>query len=79
MQMAKSRKHYVPENGDIFDGLVSSESTIQTLRLMVDQLQKPEKYKGTRLKMIKGALLYGKPGTGKTLIAKVADFFITFL
>jgi len=72
MQKSKSKKYYLPASGDIFEDLIVSDSVLTTLKLIIDQLQNPQKYNKSHIKPIKGALLYGTPGTGKTLIARVS-------
>ena len=53
-----------------FDDVAGLEEEKEELKEIVDFLKRPEKYTKMGARVPKGVLLYGKPGTGKTLIAK---------
>lgn len=53
-----------------FDDVAGLDEEKEELIEIVDFLKRPEKFTKMGAKIPKGVLLYGKPGTGKTLIAK---------
>ena len=53
-----------------FQDVAGLDEEKQEMMEIVDFLKKPEKYTRMGARIPKGVLLYGKPGTGKTLIAK---------
>ena len=53
-----------------FDDIAGLDEEKEELVEIVDFLKKPERYVKMGAKTPRGVLLYGKPGTGKTLIAK---------
>ncbi len=53
-----------------FDDVAGLDEEKEELVEIVDFLKRPEKFVKMGAKIPKGVLLYGKPGTGKTLIAK---------
>ena len=53
-----------------FDDVAGLDEEKEELVEIVDFLKKPEKFLKMGAKIPRGVLLYGKPGTGKTLIAK---------
>lgn len=53
-----------------FDDVAGLDEAKQELKTVVDFLKNPDKYKDAGAKMPKGGILYGNPGTGKTLLAK---------
>lgn len=53
-----------------FDDIAGLDEEKEELKEIVEFLKRPKKFTEMGAKIPKGVLLYGKPGTGKTLIAK---------
>lgn len=56
--------------GVTFKDVAGQEEAKESLKEVVDFLEKPQRYEEIGAKLPRGALLVGPPGTGKTLLAK---------
>ncbi|MFZ2503111.1 MAG: ATP-dependent zinc metalloprotease FtsH, partial [Nocardioides sp.] len=72
MQFAKSRAKLITKDmpKTTFADVAGCEEAIEELGEIKEFLQEPAKFQAVGAKIPKGVLLYGQPGTGKTLLAR---------
>lgn len=58
------------DTGITFDDIAGNEEAKESIKELTDFIINPEKYLKYNAKMPRGVILYGSPGTGKTLMAK---------
>ena len=72
MQFAKSKAKLISKDmpKTTFADVAGCEEAIEELQEIKEFLQDPAKFQAVGAKIPKGVLLYGQPGTGKTLLAR---------
>ncbi len=72
MQFGKSRAKLVSKESPkvTFADVAGADEAVEELREIKDFLSDPAKFQAVGARIPKGVLLYGQPGTGKTLLAR---------
>ncbi len=72
MQFAKSKAKLITKDmpKTTFNDVAGCQEAIEELAEIKEFLQEPAKFQAVGAKIPKGVLLYGQPGTGKTLLAR---------
>jgi len=72
MQFAKSRAKLITKDmpKTTFADVAGADEAVEELQEIKEFLQEPAKFQAVGAKIPKGVLLYGQPGTGKTLLAR---------
>lgn len=70
MEFTKSRAKLNTKPTTTFKDVAGMDEEKQEMEEVVDFLKNPKKYTDMGARVPKGILLYGKPGTGKTLLAR---------
>ncbi len=72
MQFGKSKAKLITKDmpKTTFDDVAGCDEAIEELGEIKEFLQEPAKFQAVGAKIPKGVLLYGQPGTGKTLLAR---------
>jgi cell division protease FtsH len=72
MQFGKSKAKLISKDmpKTTFTDVAGCEEAIEELQEIKEFLQEPAKFQAVGAKIPKGVLLYGQPGTGKTLLAR---------
>jgi len=72
MQFAKSKAKLITKDmpKTTFSDVAGADEAVEELQEIKEFLQEPAKFQAVGAKIPKGVLLYGQPGTGKTLLAR---------